>query len=307
MSQTVLVTGATGFIGRHLLQRLRGSQDARIVVLVRRPDDAPAPGIMQVVCALDQVKRHTWNDHGINRIDTVFHLAAYTPKSPDRANDVEAICRDNIDGTRALLESLPSAPERFVFASTLDVYAPPGDGEIIDERSRLGPSGLYGASKLFCEQLVRAVALQQGFRAIVLRYGHIFGPGEEGYRKLIPQMIRTLLAGERPKLYGNGGAERDYLYVSDAVEATVRAAATDAAGQQPINIVRGQSRPIREIAGSLARLTGFTEQSEFQRNLPDGLSLRFDASRMRSVLGEWPLMSLEDGLAREVSYFRSLG
>jgi nucleoside-diphosphate-sugar epimerase len=302
--RSILVTGATGFIGAHLVDRLRRIPDARLVLLSRRarPGGCPA-GETWIPAPLAEVTEQTWRAAGFERIDVVFHLGGFTPKAMSQADDVARVYEDNLIGARALIESLPTPPGRFLYASTLDVYAPPRDGEVLDESSRLGPSGLYGASKLFCERLVEGWARRAGCGCSVLRYGHIYGPGESAYRKLIPQAIRSLLRGDTPVLHGGGWAERDYLYVGDAVEASLRAAAgpLDAG---PINIVSGRSRPIREIVTLLARLTGYDGPIESHEGDALGWSLRWDPSRMRARLGEWPLVPLEDGLRREVEAMR---
>jgi nucleoside-diphosphate-sugar epimerase len=302
--RSILVTGASGFIGAHLVDRLRQISDARLVLLSRRarPGDGRA-GETWISAPLAGLTEGTWRAAGFEGIDVVFHLGAFTPKAASQADDVACVFEDNLIGTRALLESLPAPPGRFVYASTLDVYAPPREGEVLDESSRLGPSGLYGASKLFCEQFVEGWGRRVGCGAVVLRYGHIYGPGESAYRKLIPQAIRGLLRGEPPVLHGGGRAERDYLYVGDAVEATLRAAAGPP-DLGPVNIVSGRSRPIREIVALLARLTGYDGPIESRDGDVPGRSLRWDPSRMRARLGEWPLVPLEDGLWREVEAMR---
>ena len=161
------------------------------------------------------------------------------------------------------------------------------------------------ASKLFCEKLVSVWAEKNSCRYAILRYGHIFGPGEESYGKVIPLMIRRLLAGEVPNVHGAGLAERDLLYVKDAVEATVRAACSRES-IEPVNIVGGVSTSIGEIAKLLIEKTGMQVQTNFLTDKPDGHSFRFDNTMMRRTLGDWPLVSLSDGLEEEVSVFRRL-
>jgi nucleoside-diphosphate-sugar epimerase len=302
--RSILVTGAAGFIGTHLVDRLRRIPDVRLLLLGRRASAEGRPaGETWITAPLGSVTERIWRAAGFEGIDVVFHLGGFTPKATSQADDVARVYEDNLNGTRALIESLPAPPGRFLYASTLDVYAPPREGEVLDESSRLGPSGLYGASKLFCERLVEGWARRTGWGCAVLRYGHIYGPGESAYRKLIPQAIRSLLRGEPPVLHGGGQAERDYLYVGDAVEATLRAAARPS-DPGPINIVSGRSRPIREIIALLARVTGYDGPIESRGEDTPGRSLRWDPSRMRTLLGEWPLVPLEDGLRCEVEAMR---
>lgn len=304
--KVVLVTGATGFIGRHLIRRLDNTPGIRLILLSRRSLAYVGKRTTLVRASLEDLSPETWRRAGVEQIQVVMHLGAFIPKAHNEADLVDPVYRDNLIGTRALLDSLPSTPDTILFSSTIDVYAPVFDGSVLDESSPLGPASLYGSSKLFCEHLVRVYARTKQCRAAVLRYGHIFGPGEEAYGKLIPHTIRQLLRGEAPTVYGDGKAERDFFYVEDAVEATLRAAVSSNPDLGPINIVRGASQPIREIVEKLAHLTGFHGAIQFRCDRPAGPSLRFDNRRMREALGVWNLVSLEDGLKQGVEHAKGL-
>lgn len=303
-NRRVLVTGAGGFIGRHLVARLV-QERAQIWTLARRPVAGLPPDVRQVTSSLEELQPAVWSEHGAPAFDVVFHLAAYTPKTSASGDDLRRVFRDNLDGTRLLLDSFAAPPTRIVFASTLDVYAPlAGDG-LLSEQSPVGPASLYGSSKYFGESYVAHWARLTGASATILRYGHIYGPGEDEYKKLIPETIRRLLAGASPVVYGTGSATRDLLYVGDAVEATVRAAAAEAAPPGPINIVRGESVSVRQIVQTLAELTGFEDPIDYRPNFPDGRHFRFDNSLMLATLGNWPFTPLASGLRQEVESMRS--
>lgn len=303
--KVLLVTGATGFIGRCLVSRLQAIPGVRLVLLSRHPQEHSRPNTVWIRGSLESLSPETWRAAGVECIHTVFHLGGFTPKSARYADDVDAVYRDNLLGTRALLESLPETPERTLFSSTLDVYGRVTQ-TVLDDTSPLRPVTLYASSKLFCEQLVHTYARDRGCSYTILRYGHIFGPGEEAYRKLIPETIRRLVRGHAPVVHGDGSATRDYLYVTDAVEATLRAATSSVHHLGPVNIVRGSSRPIREIVEILKQITGCSLPTRFTADGSPDRSLSFDNCRMRMLLGDWPLVSLEDGLREEVTYFKGL-
>jgi UDP-glucose 4-epimerase len=303
--KVILVTGAHGFIGAHLASRLAKITGVKILLLSRQARQSNQENVVCIRAELRQLSYAYWQSIGINNIDYVFHLGAFTPKTTSDADNVGRSIDDNILGTHALLQSLPNNPAKLIFSSTLDVYLPSASGEVVSELSKVGPSSLYGASKLFCEQLVSAWAKERSCSYGILRYGHIYGPGEEQYEKLIPKVISNLMANQAPVVYGDGGALRDYLYVEDAVEATVRAALIEE-NLEPLNIVCGASVTLKEIVQHLIRLVGSNQSINFLLDKPNGNSLRFDNGRMKQLLGNWVMVDLEAGLEAEVIRFRRI-
>lgn len=301
--KTALVTGATGFIGTNFLNRLQNIEGLKLVALSRKHISMRDSEIVWICASLDCLNRDTWLEANVDNIDIVFHLGAFTPKTITEFDLVDKVYSDNLIGTRTLLDNLPNLPERVVFASTLDVYDLPQD-QPVDENSPVDPVSLYGASKLFCEKLIKVHAEKNGYDYAILRYGHIFGPGEGAYKKLIPEMIKRLINNEAPVLYGEGNAERDFLFVSDVVEASIRAACSHMSGLGPVNIVSGKSLPIREIAEMLIDMTGFTGDIVYLKEKSDGYSLRFNNDLMFKLLGRWDFVTLKKGLAIEVEHYK---
>lgn len=300
----ILVTGAGGFIGKHLVSRLAAIPAVQLLLSSRvRP--AHGDGNRWVIGDLATLTADYWRDARIDRIDYVFHLAGFTPRSRDDADRVDASIDGTILGTRTLLQGLPPMTRRVIYASTADVYAPPSTAVVLTEFSALGPTTLYAASKVFTESLVRAWARARNCSYAVLRYGNIYGPGEHHrYRKLIPVAIQRAFAQERFVLDGDGRALRDYLYVGDAVEATIRAAAVDG-DIEALNVVRGDSVTVEEVAVRIARLLGTGDPirrpaEEAQADV----SLRFDNSLMKRLLGDWRMVDMEAGLSAEIDVMR---
>lgn len=293
----VAITGASGFIGTHLLQRLREEGCARLVVVGRAVQTLR--DIEHIETDLAEITAEHWRRAKVDSVDVVFHLAGRVLKAT--TDDFPGqMYRDNLAATARLLSSLP-ATRRFVFSSTLDVYGR-GEGLVLDESAPLAPGNFYAASKIFAEEMIREWAHLPGRSCAILRYGHIYGPGEEAYAKLIPQAIRSLKRGQPPVLWGDGSSLRDYLYVTDAVEATIRAAVGEFS-LTPINVVRGQSVPIRDVVECLC---SFTEKirPRYEPNRPNGHSLRFSRQRLSALVGEWPLVDLAEGLKAEWNGFR---
>jgi UDP-glucose 4-epimerase len=290
-----VVTG-TGFVASHLIRRLQAA-GTEVVVVTRQAGDF---GDRTITCPLTELTPQVWEEAGVQQIETLYHLAAFIPKTGAEANDVQGAYTGNLLGTRALLDSVVGRLARVVFTSTIDVYAPGARGPL-DEHAFTRPGTLYGSSKLFCESLIRVWADTEGCEHAVVRLGHLYGPGEEAFRKLVPETIRRLLRGESPIVYGDGSTLADLLHVDDAVEALVRTGERGRPIPDPLNVV-GASAPVSEIVDLLIAATG---QSDITMHRVDGQtppSIEFDDRRMREALGAWKRVGLEEGLRQEVEY-----
>ena len=144
--KTILVTGASGFIGTHLVARLCHVRGVKLLLLSRQKGRSAQENVTWLKGELSQLTPEFWKANSVNHIDYTFHLGGFTPKAAMESNRIDQAIDDNILGTRALLQSLPSDSGKLVFSSTLDVYAQPQVGETITEHSVTNPSSLYGAS-----------------------------------------------------------------------------------------------------------------------------------------------------------------
>lgn len=294
-----VVTG-TGFVASHLIRRLRAA-GTEVVVVTRQAGDF---GDRTISCPLTELTSQVWDEAGVQQIGTLYHLAAATPKNGAQANNVDGAYEGNLLGTRALLQSVSGLIGRIVFTSTLDVYGSTG-GAAMDEDTPARPESLYGAAKLFCESLVRVWARAEGCEHAVIRLGHVYGPGEDKYRKLVPETIRRLLADQAPVVYGDGRARADLLHVDDSVEALHRAGQLGRTVPDPLNVV-GPSVSVAEIIDALVRATDYEGVVEYLTDRPNPPSIEFDDRKMRESLGDWRRVELEAGLRGEVEHMHSL-
>jgi UDP-glucose 4-epimerase len=293
-------------VGAATVRTLARSPDTRVIALARsRPAGDARQNVDWVECALEELTPSHWPFTASTAVDALVHLAAFTPKNAGERDRARDIIDTNVVGMRALLASLPSPPRRLVFCSTLDVYAPAAFDGVVDERSPIGPVGLYGLSKLFGEGLAESYARSAGIEHVTLRLGHVYGPGEERYAKLVPETIRRLLAGTPPRIAGDGRDTRDLLYVDDAAEALARSCVAPLGDSHTINIARGESYPIHDVVDTIATLIGYQGPVERVPRSTDAHSTVFDTSLMTQVLGSWTFVPLVDGLRQELAEFNA--
>ena len=163
------------------------------------------------------------------------------------------------------------------------------------------PQTMYGWSKLYCEQMIKAFAEQKNITYEILRLGHVYGEGEEKFRKVMPVMIKNAVDGNDISIWGDGEALRTYIYIDDVAQAIINSINYDKS--DIINIVGNEAVTINELADMILRLSGNGIQiTHCPSSLPNR-NLIFDNSKlMTTLLSE--LVPLEKGLAREIEYFK---
>jgi nucleoside-diphosphate-sugar epimerase len=276
----VLLTGETGFLGRRVRVRLDAEPGLAVVVLGKRLDELE-PGELET-------------------FDTVIHLAAWTAKRAG-TSDWERVVNANVDGLASLLRALDGTPRRLLFASTADVYGPHG-GCGLREDSPLDPVNAYAASKLLGEHMVAEDACAWDYEACAIRIGHLYGPGEEAYEKLVPTAIRALMKGRPPTVVGNGQTRRDLLYVDDAAEAVRRLVIHPGELPRRLNLAAPDTHTLEEIANQLIEIVGFIGGIRYLSDHDDPPSLGFDTTLLSETIGEWERLPLGEGLRREIAH-----
>jgi UDP-glucose 4-epimerase len=293
----VLVTGGAGFIGSHLVDALlaRGEEVALLDHLRR----SPRPWVTEALRAgatlhvadvrdLDAVRA----GFEAARPDVVMHLAAQVDvrrSVADPAFDVQV----NVAGTVSVLEAARTiAARRVLLASTAAAYGnpervPTGEGEPI---SPLSP---YGTSKAAAEWYLEQYARLHGLSTLSLRMANVYGPRQDphGEAGVVAIFAGARAAGTPVAVYGDGRQTRDYIYVSDVVDAWIGAAESDATGA--LNISTGIEVSVLELVGEigLEHVLAPARAGEVARSC-------LDPSEARRVLGWRPRVGLADGLER---------
>lgn len=307
----VLVTGAGGFIGSHLAERLvELGATTRALVHYRANgswgwlDQSPRKDDLDVVAG-DVCDRESMRQ-AMNGVEMVFHLAALIA-IPYSYHVPASFVATNVMGTLNVLQTARELGiERMIHTSTSEVY---GTARYvpIDERHPLQAQSPYAASKIGADKLVESFACSYGVPVVTVRPFNTFGPRQSA-RAIVPTIITQCLTDRVVRL-GNITPSRDLNFVSDTIEGFVRAAASSDAVGQTINIGSGRETTIADLAQMIASQLGRTlaverdeervrsAQSEVER-------LVADTTTARALLGWEPAVSLEEGLTLTIDWIR---
>jgi dTDP-glucose 4,6-dehydratase len=306
MSRT-LVTGAAGFLGSYLTDRLLAEghevigMDNRVSGQTENLDDA------------FENERFSFYDHDVTEfihvsgdLDAVLHLASLASPVFYRDHPIKTL-KVGALGTHKTLGLAKEKDATYLFTSTSEVY---GDPEINpqpeDYRGNVdpyGPRSCYDESKRYAESLIRAYRDQHGLDVRVARIFNTYGPRmrlDDG--RVIPNFVRQALTGEDLTVYGDGEQTRAFCYVSDMIDGLVALLESDV--QEPVNIGNPDERTINELAQIVIEVTGSNSVITHEELPPQDPQVRRpDISKARSELGWEPTVSLRDGLAKSIGYF----
>ncbi len=304
-----LVTGAAGFIGSHLCERL--VRDGHEVVGL----DAfipyyPRPVKEKNLATLKGQKNFAFHEldlrtdalaPALEGVEVVFHLAAMAGLVKSWTDfDLYNSC--NLTATQRLLETVcrQGSIQRFLYISTSSVYGLFSSG---DEQLPTRPGSPYGVTKLASEHLCRSYETL-GLPLVVLRYFSIYGPRQRpdmGYFKFID----ALLKGQTITVFGDGQQARGNTYIDDCVEATVRA--VEAPLGETYNIGGGETASVWDILTRLEKIIGTKANTRLEPARAGDQRFTFaDTSKLQRHLGWQAKTSLDEGLAKQVAWQRTL-
>jgi len=303
----VLVTGGSGLIGSHVVDRLVAAGAERVVVLDREVRSENLEGALEsgrVETVEGDLRDSAAVEQALQGTDAVVHLAALL-MSAGRARMRDAV-EVNILASYDLIErALDAGARRFVLGSTVGVYGQPEGAGRVDERAPINARSAYGASKFAVELICRAFADERGLDYVALRLGTTYG-ARMSRRGLFPRHFFDALeaadAGRVPRLPGDPAEVHDFLYVDDAAEAIELALAADVT-DTAITIASGESHTIGEIYTTLLDVYGAPTEIEWvPREYVFATDRRWDVSRARETLDWTARTSLRDGLRRFVEW-----
>jgi NAD dependent epimerase/dehydratase len=309
--KSVLVTGAGGFIGSHLVEQLV-SRGARTRALVRYTsvgswgwlDQSPIKDEVEVLAG--DVRDRDTLERALSGVDVVFHLAALIaiPYSYDAPL---SYVRTNVEGTLNVLQAaIRNNVGLAVHTSTSEVYGTARRIPISEDHPLQGQSP-YSASKIGADKIAESVHLSFGLPVITVRPFNTYGPRQSA-RAVIPTIITQALA-DQPIRLGNLEPTRDLNYVDDTVAGFIKAAECPQAAGEVINLGTGTEISIKDLVVMILKLMkkDLPIVSDTERVRPTGSEVErlcADSEKARSFLGWHPGFTLEDGLTRTIEWIR---
>ncbi len=248
---SALVTGASGFVGAHLVTRLL-HEGSRVIVLVRSSSVLPPEWRDRVsVMTCDDFSEGSLRQVLRADVETVFHLAAYGVMPGHR--DSAEMLRINVMLPAVLARLCAERGARMIMAGSSAEYRRPLTNDPITETAPLETAKLYGSSKAAGGLMASAIASEHGAGFRLLRLFKAYGPGEAPHR-LLPALVKDLSRGERVALSA-GTQVLDFVYIDDIIEALIRADrhCRDKGGAATWNVATGRGHTVREFAESTAR------------------------------------------------------
>lgn len=300
----ILVTGAHGFLGHHILPQLSRAFDAEFICPARASYDLLAPGVPAKLMKDVQP-------------DCVVHLAAKSGGIIDNKNRPADYFYDNLAMNTAVFDAAFKAGVKKLLtlmggcSYPADATSPIGEDQMWNGLPQIESVGYSTAKKMLLIQSW-AYRKQHGFNSVVLIPGNVYGEWDNfnlEQAHVIPAMIRKYVEAQeagRPTMtaFGSGKPTRDFVYAGD-VAATIPWFLAHYDASEPINISAGRRISIRELAETVKRVTGFEGEIVWDRSKPDGqMDKIFDVTRLKA-LGLSCDTTLEEGLRRTTEWFRS--
>jgi nucleoside-diphosphate-sugar epimerase len=308
---TYLVTGAAGFIGSNIVEEL-----VRRGETVRALDNLATGHIENLAPVRQKIQWHEADIRELESIrpdfegvDYVVHLAAI-PSVPRSVADPLTSNAVNIDGTlNVLLAARDAGAKRLVFAASSAAY---GDHPALPrvETQEPRPLSPYALTKLAGEYYCRIFTRVYGLETVALRYFNIFGPRQSPdspYSGVLSLFISAYMEGKTPVIYGDGEQSRDFTYIENTVDATLRACTSPDASGHVINVGTGERHTLNETIRILNGIFGTEIMPRYDApRAGDVQHSHADISLARKLLGYEPKVRFEEGLRKTVDWFRSL-
>jgi UDP-glucose 4-epimerase len=304
-SRKVLVTGGAGFIGSHLVDRLVELGHKVVVV-----DNLSTGRLRNLSTAVTfshtDISTPAVNDLFVKeKPEIIFHHAAQASVVESLRDPVRDAEVNVLGSLRMVDNAMRHGVKKFIFASTGGAIY--GDPQYVpcDEAHPVMPLSPYGLAKHVVERYLDLLHQAKDLNYTALRYANVYGPRQDphGEAGVIAIFSRLMLEGERPKIFGDGDQERDFVYVSDVVEANLLA--VDAPPGSVYNIGTSVGTSVNGLFAILKKALGFRWKPDYQPERGgEVFKISLDYTSAHEKLGWSPRVSLEEGLGKTLEYYR---
>jgi nucleoside-diphosphate-sugar epimerase len=306
-----VVTGGAGFIGSNIVDELvrRGHQ----VVVLDDLSSGREANLASVRMKID-LRIHSITDlaavqSACQGADYVIHLAART-SVPRSVKDPLETNRINIDGTLNVLVAARDAKvRRFVFAASSSAY---GETPTLPKLESMQPEPIspYGVTKYVGELYAQVFGRVYGLENTSVRYFNVFGPRQDPtsqYSGVLSRFMLALIEGQPPVVYGDGEQSRDFTYIDNVVDETLRACEAEGSSGMVFNGGTGSRITLNQVLQLLEKITGTKIRASYEPPRPgDILHSQADVSRARKILRYEPSVNFEEGLGRTWNWYKSV-
>jgi len=296
----VLVTGGAGFIGSNLVRALLERGDGvRVLDNFSTGNRANLEGL-EVEIVEGELRSYERVHNAVRGVDVVYHLGALgsVPRSVQDPLTSSAV---NVEGTlNVLLAARDERVRRVVFSSSTSVYGSTRQLPTTEDASP-DPISPYGVAKLAAERYcVSFSRVYESFESVVLRYFNVFGPRQSPfsqYAAVVPRFVTAIGSGEPIEVHGDGEQSRDFTYVGNVVDATIRAGEAAGASGEIFNVAAGSPASVNTIADTIGDLLDKpVERRHVPRRAGDIRDSWADLTKSRRILGYEPAVDLREGL-----------
>ena len=303
----VLVTGANGFVGSHLVNNL-SLKKSKIITLSKKGGKL-LPGMITEIGSVEDFKKIN-NIIKKHKVNIIFHLAAQPIVEVGQTNPTKTF-EVNIRGTWNVLEAArENNIQKIIIASTVHVY---GDNPRVPFKEEYfpQPSRPYETSKACADLLAQSFADTYNLPVEIPRFVNIYGPGDFNFSRLIPKVIKSILKGEQPEVW-DVGSVRDFLYIDDAINAYLMLAEKQQINGKRLRVFNfGTGKPIKIYDLVLKIILLMDKSIKIKTEIPpdersNEIKKQYvSIAKVKRELDWHPLVSLDDGLSKTIEWYQN--
>jgi UDP-glucose 4-epimerase len=306
--KSCIIFGGNGFIGSHLAEGLVRN-DYEVKVFCRNPDSSNLAGIKNDIEILQgDFLNETDVKRALDGVDYLFHYISTTNPATSVMDPVFDITSNIAGSVRLFQAATDCGVKKILFSSSGGTVYGETQRDLIKEDSPLQPQNPYGISKVAIESYLRYFFHTYGMEYLILRYSNPYGERQNPLAKqgVIPIFLNKIKHNEQPIIFGDGSTIRDYIYIQDAIEATL--ACLDLSTNDSVfNVGSGQGVSLNQLVDIMSEVTGTNVHPRYVSDSKIFVSrIVLDISRISKVTGWVPKVSIQEGISKTWEWIASV-